>query len=151
MAVIQLDDTRGLAEVIVFPRVYAACASCVREDAILKVKGRVEMKEGVPRVMALELEELHLEPGPDPLYLDAGAFVGRSRTVATEAFEVLRRYPGPSPLTLVSDDGTLDEKICAVEDSSDFHAELKQVLGAKCLYHASRESAPVQAEMERVS
>ncbi|MGI8866661.1 MAG: DNA polymerase III subunit alpha, partial [Rubrobacteraceae bacterium] len=48
MAVIQLDDTRGLAEGIVFPRFYAACASCVREDAILKVKGRVEVKEGVP-------------------------------------------------------------------------------------------------------
>src|SRR5215210_5331566 len=79
MAMIQLDDTRGLAEVIVFPRVYASCASCVREDAVLKVKGRVEVKEGVPRVMALEVEELHLEPGPDPMFLDAGAFVGLSR------------------------------------------------------------------------
>ena len=48
MAMLQLDDTRGLAEVIVFPRVYASCADCVREDAVLKVKGRVEHKEGIP-------------------------------------------------------------------------------------------------------
>src|SRR5215203_2749293 len=53
MAMLQLDDTRGLAEVMVFPRVYAKCAPCVREDAILKVKGRVERKEGIPRVVAL--------------------------------------------------------------------------------------------------
>ena len=66
MAMLQLDDTRGLAEVMVFPRVYAKCAACVREDAVLKVKGRVEMKEGIPRIVALEMEELHLEPGPTP-------------------------------------------------------------------------------------
>jgi DNA polymerase-3 subunit alpha len=66
MAMLQLDDTRGLAEVMVFPRVYAKCATCVREDAILKVKGRVERKEGIPRVVALEIEELDLQPGLDP-------------------------------------------------------------------------------------
>ena len=46
MAMLQLDDMRGLAEVMVFPRVYANCSDCVREDAVLKVKGRVERKEG---------------------------------------------------------------------------------------------------------
>ena len=74
MAMLQLDDTRGLAEVIVFPRVYASCADCVREDAVLKVKGRVEHKEGIPRIVALEMEELHLEPGLDPMYLHAACF-----------------------------------------------------------------------------
>nr|MDQ3362391.1 DNA polymerase III subunit alpha [Actinomycetota bacterium] len=76
MAMLQLDDTRGLAEVMVFPRVYAKCGTCVREDAVLKVKGRVERKEGIPRIIAMEMEELHLEPGPDPIYLDASCFVG---------------------------------------------------------------------------
>ena len=105
MAMLQLDDTRGLAEVMVFPRVYARCAECVREDAVLKVKGKVEMKEGIPRIVALEMEELHLEPGADPVYLDAGAFVGHPRNVAREAFGLLRRHPGESPLFLVSGDG----------------------------------------------
>src|SRR5919202_6935666 len=85
MAMLQLDDTRGLAEVMVFPRVYAKFASCVREDAILKVKGRVERKEGIPRVVALEMEELQLEPGLDPVYLHAACFVDLPRSVAEEA------------------------------------------------------------------
>ncbi len=150
MAMLQLDDMRGLAEVMVFPRVYANCSTCVREDAVLKVKGRVERKEGVPRIVALEMEELHLEPGLDPVYLYAEAFVGLSREIVDEAFGVISRSPGGSPILLVSRDGSLEEKIGGVEDTSDLHARLKQILGPRCISYARpvAESAP---EMERVS
>jgi DNA polymerase-3 subunit alpha len=147
MAMLQLDDTRGLAEVMVFPRVYARCAGCVREDAVLKVRGKVEMKEGIPRIVALEMEELHLEPGADPVYLDAGVFVGLSREAAREAFGLLRRHPGESPLFLVSGDG-MSEKIGGISDTSDLHAELKQLLGPRCLSYTSPVAEP---EMEQVS
>ncbi len=148
MAMFQLDDTRGLTEVMVFPKVYAKCASCVREDAILKVKGRVERKEGVPRVVAMELEELYLESGLDPVYLDAGAFVGLSRKVAEEAFNTIKRHPGESPLILVSNDGIPEEIICTVEDSSDLYAELKQLLGSRCISAVRMVGEP---EIEKVS
>ena len=149
MAMLQLDDTRGLAEVMVFPRVYAGCSGCIREDAILKVKGRVESKEGVPRIVAMEIEELHLEPGLDPVYLDTGVFVGRPRSLVHEAFRVIGRHSGGSPLFLVSEDGELEERICGVEDSSDLHAELKQLLGTRCIgYSRPSVHKPV---MEQVS
>ena len=148
MAMLQLDDTRGFAEVMVFPRVYAKCSACVREDAVLKVKGKVEMKEGIPSIVALEMEELHLEPGADPVYLYAGAFVGVSRKAAGEAFELLLRHPGESPLFLVSGDGMLEEKIGDIRDSSDLHAELKQLLGPRCVSYTS---PAVESEMEQVS
>ena len=148
MAMLQLDDTRGLAEVIVFPRVYVKCASCVRDDAILKVKGRVERKEGIPRVVALEVEELDLQPGLDPVYLDANSFVGLSRAAVQEAFSVLARHPGESPLVLVSNDGVPEEIICTVEESSDLYAELKQLLGSKCISAVRRSAEPT---MEHVS
>jgi len=149
MAMLQLDDTRGLAEVIVFPRVFASCAECVREDAVLKVKGRVEHKEGIPRIVAMEMEDLHLEPGLDPVYLHAACFVDLPRSAARKAFEIIGRYHGGSPLFLVSSDGELEERIGAVEDSSDLHAELKQVLGPRCIgYARSRATEP---EMEQVS
>ena len=152
MGMLQLDDTRGLAEVIVFPRVYAGCAECVREDAVLKIKGRVERKEGIPRIVALEMEELLLEPGPDPIYLDAAAFVGISREKAERVFDLLGRCPGESPVFLFSRDDALEERICAIEDTSDLHAELKQILGSRCISYTSpvtRSSA--EPEMERVS
>ncbi|MBA2534964.1 MAG: DNA polymerase III subunit alpha [Rubrobacter sp.] len=151
MAMLQLDDTRGLAEVMVFPRVYARCANCVREDAVLKVRGKVEMKEGIPRIVALEMEELHLEPGADPLYLDAGAFVGLTRKVAEEAFALIRSHPGESPLFLVSGDRLLEEKIVGIADTSDLHAELKQLLGPRCLTYTSPAAGTQEPEMEQVS
>ena len=148
MAMLQLDDTRGLAEVMVFPRVYARYAGSVREDAVLKVKGKVEMKEGIPRIVALEIEELHLEPGADPVYLDAGAFVGHSRNVVKEALALLGRYPGESPIFLVSGDRMLEERLGNIADSSELHAELKQLLGPRCLTYAPPAAVP---EMEQVS
>ncbi|MDF2701128.1 MAG: polc: polymerase alpha subunit [Rubrobacteraceae bacterium] len=147
MAMLQLDDTRGLAEVIVFPRVYASCAECVREDAVLKVKGRVERKEGLPRIVALEMEELHLEPGLDPVYLHAACFVDQPRSAAQKAFEIVGQHRGSSPLFLVSSDGALEERIGAVEDSSELHAELKQILGPRCISY----TRPQEPEMEQVS
>jgi DNA polymerase-3 subunit alpha len=148
MAMLQLDDTRGLAEVVVFPRIYAKCADCVREDAVLKVRGRVERKEGIPRIMAMEMEELRLEPGLDPVYLSAGAFVGRSRRDAERAFEIIGLHQGESPLLLVSGDGALEERIAGVEDSSDLYAELKQLLGPRCISAVRPLPEP---EMEQVS
>jgi DNA polymerase-3 subunit alpha len=147
MAMLQLDDTRGLAEVMVFPRVYAKCAECVREDAILKVKGRVERKEGIPRIVALEMEELHLDPGLDPIYLSADSFIGLSHREARRAFEVIGRHSGGSPLFLVSGDGALEEQICTVEDCSDLYAELKQLLGRRCISALRKVPKP---EMEQV-
>jgi DNA polymerase-3 subunit alpha len=147
MAMLQLDDMRGLAEVMVFPRVYAKFSECVREDAVLKVKGRVERKEGLPRIVAMEMEELHLEPGLDPLYLFANEFVGLSRENAERALKVIGDHPGGSSLLLVSSDGQ-EERISGVEDSSDLHAKLKQILGTSCISYRRLRTVP---DMEQVS
>lgn len=160
MAMMQLDDTRGLAEVMVFPRVYAKFSGAIREDAIVKVKGRVERKEGLPRIMAMEVEELDLKPGADPLYLRASAFTGLARKEARRAFEVIQRFPGDAPLMLVTDDGRVEERIADVEDAGDLHAELKRILGldsigyARPAPEAGEEREPLPPEpvrMERVS
>jgi DNA polymerase-3 subunit alpha len=74
-----------------------------------------------------------------------------SREEATKAFDIIARHPGESPLTLVSEDSALNEKIASVEDSSDLHAQLKQLLGPKCIYYNRQEIVPAEREMEQVS
>jgi DNA polymerase-3 subunit alpha len=74
-------------------------------------------------------------------------FVGHSQKVAREAFELLLRHPGESPIFLVSGDEMLGEKIGDIADSSDLHAELKQLLGPRCLSYTS----PVEPQMYQVS
>jgi DNA polymerase-3 subunit alpha len=65
-----------------------------------------------------------------------------------EAFEVIGRHPGENPLVLVSNDGIPEETICTVQDSSDLYAELKQLLGSRCVSAVRRAAEPT---MEQVS
>jgi DNA polymerase-3 subunit alpha len=145
MAMMQLDDTKGLAEVMVFPKVYDKCEAAIQEDAVVKVRGRVERKEGIPRVVAVEVEALDLKPGHDPLYVDAELFVGRPREILDQALEVVGRYRGESPMVLYS--GEAEEQVCHVNDVSDLHAELKQILGPDCIGY----TRPAPPHMEQVS
>jgi DNA polymerase III subunit alpha len=61
---------------------------------------------------------------------------------------LLLRHPGESPVFLVTGDGMQEEKIGAINDSSDLHAELKQLLGPRCLTYAL---PATEQEMEQVS
>jgi DNA polymerase-3 subunit alpha len=83
------------------------------------------------------------------VYLHAACFVDLPRSAARQAFEIIGRHQGGSPLFLVSSDGELEERLGGVEDSSDLHAELKQLLGPKCIGYLGPQSA--EPEMDQVS
>ncbi|HLZ25169.1 MAG TPA: DNA polymerase III subunit alpha [Ktedonobacterales bacterium] len=57
MAAVQLEDTQGSIEVVVFPRTYAATAERWRTDAVLLVTGTVSIRNDEPQLMADEVEE----------------------------------------------------------------------------------------------
>ena len=61
---------------------------------------------------------------------------------------MIGRHPGQSPLFLVSGDGAVEEQISTIKDSSDLHAELKRLLGPKCLRYAP---SSADKRMEAVS
>lgn len=52
MAVLKLEDESGAIESFVFPRLYDETAFFLREKAVLAVKGRVESKDKVPKILA---------------------------------------------------------------------------------------------------
>ena len=79
----------------------------------------------------------------------SACFVDLPRSAAEAAFEILGRHHGGSPLFLVSSDGALEERLGGIEDSSDLHAELKQVLGPRCIGYTRPRAA--EPEMEQVS
>jgi DNA polymerase III subunit alpha len=85
------------------------------------------------------------------VYLDASCFVGLPKASAEEAFGLLAKHPGSSPVFLVSPAEGLQERVFEVQDSSDLHAELKQILGPRCLSYTRREAPAAEPEMEQVS
>jgi DNA polymerase-3 subunit alpha len=105
MAVLQVEDLEGFAEVVVFPDAYRACFRLLVEDEVVMVSGRSEPNEDSGRMIASEIVPLK-------------AFFDRKSTEATRRVdislvltglamdtpaqlrEVLERHRGEVPVSL---------------------------------------------------
>jgi DNA polymerase-3 subunit alpha len=133
-----LEDLEGAIEVLFFPATYAQCMSQIIDDAIVVVRGRLDRREEVPKLVAMEVS------APDVTAGDTGPFVvsmleGRCVPPVVERLkEVLRTHPGPTEvhLRLVTGDRIkvlrLDDKL-RVKSSPSLLADLKQLLGPGCV------------------
>ena len=45
MAFVQLEDLYGTAEVVVFPTVFERAGDCIREDSVIVVSGRLDVRD----------------------------------------------------------------------------------------------------------
>ncbi|MEE8359687.1 MAG: DNA polymerase III subunit alpha, partial [Candidatus Omnitrophota bacterium] len=52
MAIVKLEDLKGMIEVLVFPSTFQKIGGLIKEDAIIFVKGRISMREQDPKIMA---------------------------------------------------------------------------------------------------
>ncbi len=58
MAVLQVEDLEGLAEVVVFPDAYRACFALLREDEAVLISGRPETDDDAARMIAGDIQSL---------------------------------------------------------------------------------------------
>jgi DNA polymerase III subunit alpha len=133
-----LEDLEGAIEVLFFPATYAQCMSQVIDDAVVLVKGRLDRREEVPKLVAMEVS------APDITAGETGPFVvsmleGRCVPPVVERLkEVLRTHPGPTEVNLRLVTGKrikvlrLDDKL-RVKPSPSLLADLKQLLGPGCV------------------
>ncbi|HVB46555.1 MAG TPA: DNA polymerase III subunit alpha [Streptosporangiaceae bacterium] len=133
-----LEDLEGAIEVLFFPATYQACMQMVVDDAMVVVKGRLDRREDVPKLVAMEVRTPELPTG------ESGPFVVsilESRCVAPvvdRLREVLRTHPGPMEVHLRLLSGSrakvlrLDDKL-RVRPSPSLVADLKQLLGPACV------------------
>ncbi|MEV0389765.1 DNA polymerase III subunit alpha [Nonomuraea sp. NPDC050643] len=54
-ALTQLEDLEGSIEVLIFPSAYRLCSAILAEDAIVFVKGRIDRREDVAKIIAMEV------------------------------------------------------------------------------------------------
>jgi DNA polymerase-3 subunit alpha len=133
-----LEDLEGAIEVLFFPATYQQAMPLVVEDAIVIVKGRLDRREDVPKLVAMEVRPAELPvDGVGPFVvsmLEARCvpdMVDRLR-------EVLRTHPGPTEVHLRLQTGKrakvirLDDKL-RVRPSPSLVADLKQLLGPACV------------------
>jgi DNA polymerase III subunit alpha len=133
-----LEDLEGAIEVLFFPATYAQCLSQVIDDAIVLVKGRLDRREEVPKLVAMEVSTPDVSVGQTGPFLVSILEARCVPPVVERLKEVLRTHPGPTEVHLRLQTGNrtrvlqLDDKL-RVKPSPSLLADLKQLLGPACV------------------
>ena len=61
MAFVTLEDVYGQIEVIVFPKVFEKARALIKEEQIVRVVGKLQIKDGTPQVLAEEVTEMEVK------------------------------------------------------------------------------------------
>ncbi|MDQ1403362.1 MAG: polymerase subunit alpha, partial [Actinomycetota bacterium] len=134
MATFYLEDLASTMEAWVFPRTHLDYGALLADDAIVCVKGRLDLREDQPKLVVMEIKrpELAYDGGP-PLRVRLP--LGRlTDSIVTQLKELFVRHPGESPVFL-----HMGEKILklgadfSVDATKGLCAELRVLLGADCL------------------
>jgi DNA polymerase-3 subunit alpha len=133
-----LEDLEGAIEVLFFPATYQQCMHLVVEDAIVFVRGRLDRREEVPKLIAMELKPAELPTGEIGPFVVSILETRCVPPVVERLREVLQTHPGPTEvhLRLLTGDRAkllkLDDKL-RVRQSPSLLADLKQLLGPACV------------------
>ena len=137
-AAASLEDLAGAIEVLFFPQTYQLYATSIAEDAVVVVKGKIDRRDDVPKLIAMDLSipDLSLdESGPFVVSMPVARCVP---PVVERLREVLITHPGPTEvhLKLRGPQRTtvvrLDDKL-RVATSPALIGDLKQLLGPACV------------------
>jgi DNA polymerase-3 subunit alpha len=133
-----LEDLEGAIEVMIFPSAYQLCATVLAEDAIVFVKGRLDKREDVAKIVAMEVTapDLSVESG-GPLVVSL-ALTRCTPPVIGRLKEVLTTHRGTTEVHLQLHNGSkttvmrLDDRL-RVAPSPALMGDLKQLLGPACV------------------
>ncbi|MBK5288204.1 MAG: DNA polymerase III subunit alpha [Acidimicrobiia bacterium] len=138
MATFVLEDLAAAVEVMVFPKTMASYGEMLSEDAIVCVKGRLDMRDDAPKVIAMEITQpaLILDGAPPVRLRIRPGELTDAKT--TRLKEILSEHPGESQVFvhLESQDKTtvlqLGDEFCVSERNGLF-GELRVLLGPDCI------------------
>jgi DNA polymerase-3 subunit alpha len=138
MAVFRLEDVDGGCECVAWPSIFEQYGDLLVEDAIVKVKGRLDRKsEDDIKLMTLEVRPFNgvSESRPLTLTIDAGRLLPG---VLDDLKRVFSDFPGRVPVVLNLETGQGRSRLrigdaFRVAPAAGLYAELKALLGEGCV------------------
>ena len=134
-----LEDLEGAIDVMFFPASYLKCATLLANDAVLVVKAKLDKREDVPKLIAMEVSapDLAVTPrGPVVLKLEAG----RCTEPLVERLKVvLAGHPGLTQVQLHLQSRAGRTTVLALDDAlrvaptPALMGDLKELLGPGCV------------------
>ena len=142
MATFVLEDLEAAIEVWVFPRTMHEVAHLLADDAIVCVKGRLDLRDDEPKLVCMELRRPELVvSGVEPLHLDL-PLLALSDDRVERLKQLLGDHPGDSAVYLHVGSRVLRlADSCRVDAQNGLLAELRVLLGPACLWNGPAETA----------
>ncbi len=102
MAFVTLEDLSGSVEVVVFPRVYSKISANVQSDTIAIISGRVQVQDGVAKVVAEDVSPLSDQDGGIPRGMGKVTIVLKGEAAGSRSLDrlkaILMDNAGPWPV-----------------------------------------------------
>jgi DNA polymerase III subunit alpha len=138
MATFVLEDLGAALEVMVFPKTMTSYGHILHEDAIVCVKGRLDMRDDDPKIIAMEVTqpELVIDGGvPVRLRVRRDALTNAK---VDQLKEILHAHPGDSPVFVHLEGAGRTTVLQLADDflvdsSNGLYADLRVLLGANCV------------------
>jgi DNA polymerase III subunit alpha len=135
MGTFTLEDLNSAIEVWMFPRVMQEYGHLLADDAIICVKGRIDLRDDMPKLTCLEVKrpELVLDGTAPPLTVKL-PLNALSDKVLDQFKSLLQQHPGDSPVFLQVGGKLLRlDAEYTVNSRNGLCAELRELFGADCL------------------
>jgi DNA polymerase-3 subunit alpha len=136
MATFTLEDLVAAIDVWVFPRTMTEVNHLLADDAVVVVRGRLDLRDETPKLVCMELKRPALgADGAEPLHLDVPIHALSDDRV-DQLKRLLEEHPGDSPVYLHV--GTKVIRLAqhfAVNVCNGLLAELRVLLGPSCLWN----------------
>jgi DNA polymerase-3 subunit alpha len=137
-AIVNVEDLEGAVDVLFFSNSYSQHSVNLVEDRIVVIRGRVDKREEIPRITALELSLPDIKQIPTGPLIIRMAMTSCTPPIVDRMKEVLRSHPGAREVHLELHGAAkntilkLDEGL-KVTASPSLSADLKSILGPDCL------------------
>ena len=133
MAFVNLEDLHGQIEVICFPKVYERCIDNIKADQIVRVSGKIQVKDGVAQVIAEAVDKLEIKEqeavNEDQEFM--GIIIPDSVVdKQNEILDILTSYPGDIPVIVAINNKKYSTN-CSVRKCEGLLSELKNYVGEK--------------------
>ena len=130
MAFVKVEDIYGQIEVICFPKIFDKFRDLLKEENVVRITGRLQIKEGVPQIIADGIYELEIKEeqnvNPEQEYM--GLIIPESVTgKLDDVLAILSSYEGNIPV-IIAMNGKKYNANCAVRKCEGLLSELKGYL-----------------------
>jgi len=139
MATFTLEDLDSAVEVMVFPKTMAEYGSVLADDAIVCVKGRLDRREDLPKIVCVEITRPDLSVDKSTPVRIKLASSSLTASVLGKLKGLLREHPGDTPVLVHLDESSDRDpeggivlrlpREFSVDSRNGLYAELRVLLG----------------------